>query len=86
LTCTEVLIVYRYETWSVTKSKDHKLRVFQRRMLMNVFDPKKKAVTEVWKRIVSQGAPLFVYPTSYFWRDPIKEAETGGACVAYREE
>jgi hypothetical protein len=48
---TEILIVHGYETWSVTISKDHRLRVFQRRILMNVFEPKKKAVTEVWKRI-----------------------------------
>lgn len=81
-----MLIVYGYETWSVTISKDHRLRVFQRRMLMNVFDRKRKAVTEVWKIIVSQGASLFLYPTSNLWRDPIKETETGGACVAYREE
>jgi len=53
---------------------------------MNVFDRKRKAVTEVWKIIVSQGASLFLYPTSNLWRDPIKETETGGACVAYREE
>ena len=53
---------------------------------MNVLNPKWKAVTEVWKRITSQGASLFLYPTSYFVRDQIKEAVTGGRGVAYREE
>jgi len=55
---------------------------------MNIFDPKWKTVTEVLKRIASQGASLFLYPTSYFVRDKIKEAETGGGicCIQGRIE
>jgi hypothetical protein len=50
---TEMLMLYGYETWSITLSKDHRLRVFDRRVLIKVPVPKRKAVTGDWKRTAS---------------------------------
>ena len=47
----EILIFYGFETWSASLSKDRRLKVFQRVVLINVFDPKRKAVEEVKQRI-----------------------------------
>jgi hypothetical protein len=39
------VVLYGYETWSVTLRKKHKLRVFDSRVLRKTFGPKRDEVT-----------------------------------------
>jgi hypothetical protein len=40
-----LLILYGYETWSVTLREEHRLRVFDSRVLRRIFGPKRDEVT-----------------------------------------
>jgi hypothetical protein len=39
------VVLYGCETWSVTLREEHKLRVFENRVLRRIFDPKMDEVT-----------------------------------------
>jgi hypothetical protein len=41
-----LVVLYGCETWSLTLRKEHRLRVFQNRVLRQIFRPKKDDVTE----------------------------------------
>jgi Leucine-rich repeat (LRR) protein len=38
-------------TWSLTSRKEHKLRVFENRVLRRIFGPKRKEVTGEWRKL-----------------------------------
>jgi hypothetical protein len=40
-----VLYSYGYETWSLTLREEHRLRVFENRVLRRIFGPKRDEVT-----------------------------------------
>jgi hypothetical protein len=40
-----VVVLYGSETWSLTLREDHKLRVFENRVLRRIFGPKSDEVT-----------------------------------------
>jgi hypothetical protein len=35
-------VLYGYETWSLTLGEEHRLRVFENRMLRRIFGPKRE--------------------------------------------
>jgi hypothetical protein len=39
------------ETWSVTLREEHRLRVFENRVLRGIFGPKRDGVTREWRRL-----------------------------------
>jgi hypothetical protein len=39
------------ETWSLTLSEEHRLRVFENRVLRRIFGPKRYEVTEEWRKL-----------------------------------
>jgi hypothetical protein len=45
------VVLYGCETWSLTVREEHKLRVFENRMLRRIFGPKRDEVTGVWKKL-----------------------------------
>jgi hypothetical protein len=45
------LVLYGCETWSLTLRKEHKLRVFQNRLLRRIFGPKRNGVTGGWTKL-----------------------------------
>ena len=44
-------VLYRCETWSLTLREEHRLRVFENRMLRRIFGPKRGVVTGEWRRL-----------------------------------
>jgi hypothetical protein len=42
------VVVYGCETWSLTLRVEHRLRVFENRLLRRIFRPQKDEVTEEW--------------------------------------
>ena len=44
-------VVYRCETWSLTLTKERRLRVFENRVLRRVFGPKRDEVTGEWRKL-----------------------------------
>ena len=45
------LVWYGCETWSLTLREEHRLRVFENRVLRRIFGPKWDGVTGEWRRL-----------------------------------
>jgi hypothetical protein len=43
--------VYGYGTWSLTLREEHRLRVFENRVLRRIFGPKMVEVTGEWRKL-----------------------------------
>jgi hypothetical protein len=41
------------ETWSLTLREEHRLRVFENRVLRGIFGPERDEVTEEWRKLYS---------------------------------
>jgi hypothetical protein len=44
------VIMYGCETWSLTLREEHRLRVFENRVLRRLYGPKRDAVTRGWRK------------------------------------
>jgi hypothetical protein len=44
------VVLYGCETWSLTLKEEHRLRVFENRMLRRIFGPKRDEVTGEWRK------------------------------------
>jgi hypothetical protein len=47
----ELLVLYGCETWSLTLREEHRLRVFENRVLRRIFGPKRDEVTGEWRKL-----------------------------------
>jgi hypothetical protein len=45
------VVLYRYETWFLTLREEHRLGVFENRVLRRIFGPKRGGVTGEWKKL-----------------------------------
>jgi hypothetical protein len=45
------VVLYWCETWSLTMREEYRLRVFENRVLMRIFGPKRDEVTGEWRRL-----------------------------------
>jgi hypothetical protein len=44
-------VLYGYETWSITFREEHNLKLFENRLLRNIFGPRREEVTGEWRRL-----------------------------------
>ena len=45
------VVLYGCETWSLTLREEHRLRVFENRVLRRIFGPKRDEITEEWRKL-----------------------------------
>jgi hypothetical protein len=45
------VVLYECETWSLTLRKEHRLKVFEKRVLRRVFGPKRDEVSGEWRKV-----------------------------------
>jgi hypothetical protein len=45
------VVLYGCETWSLTLRKEHRLRVFENRVLRRIYGPKRDEVTGDWRKL-----------------------------------
>jgi hypothetical protein len=45
------VVLYGCETWSLTLRKEHRLRVFENKVLRRIFGPKRDEVTGEWRKL-----------------------------------
>ena len=45
------VVLYGFETWSLTLREERRLRVFENRVLRRVFGPKRDEVTGEWRKL-----------------------------------
>jgi hypothetical protein len=46
--------LYGCETWSLTLREEHKLKVFENRVLRRIFEPKRDELTGEWRKLHSE--------------------------------
>jgi hypothetical protein len=47
------VVLYGCETWSLTLMEEHRLRVFENRVLRRIFGPKRDEITGEWRKLHS---------------------------------
>jgi hypothetical protein len=57
------VVLYGCETWSVTLREEHRLRVFENRVLRRIFGPRRDEVLGEWRKLHS-GEPHNLYSSS----------------------
>jgi hypothetical protein len=45
------VVLYGCETWSLTLREEHRLKVFENRLLRRIFGPKRDEVTGEWRKL-----------------------------------
>jgi hypothetical protein len=45
------VVLYGCETWSLTLMEEHRLRVFENRVLRRIFGPKRDEMTDEWRKL-----------------------------------
>ena len=74
--------MYGCETWSLTLREEHRLRVFENRVLRRIFGPKKDEVTGNWRKLHNEELnDLYCSPNII---QISKQYQMGGACSMYR--
>jgi hypothetical protein len=53
------VVLYGCETWSHTLREEHRLKVFERRVLRRIFEPKTDEVTGGWGKVHNEELILF---------------------------
>jgi uncharacterized membrane protein len=48
------VVLYGCETCSLTLREEHRLRVFENRVLRRIFGPKKDEVTGEWRKLLNE--------------------------------
>jgi hypothetical protein len=48
------VVLYGCETWSLTVREEHKLRVFENRVLRRIFGPKRDGMTGGWRKLYNE--------------------------------
>jgi hypothetical protein len=51
------VVLYGYETWSLTFREEHRLKVFENRVLRRIFGPKREEITGEWRKLHSGELP-----------------------------
>jgi hypothetical protein len=49
------VVLYGYETWSLTLREEHRLRVFENRLLRKIFGPKRDEVIGDWRKLHNEN-------------------------------
>jgi hypothetical protein len=49
-----LFVLYGCETWSLALREEHRLRVFENRVLRRIFEPKRDEVTGEWRKLHSE--------------------------------
>jgi hypothetical protein len=48
------VVLYGCESWSLTQREEHRLRVFENRILRRIFGPKRDEVTGEWRKLYNE--------------------------------
>ena len=76
------VVLYGCENWSLTLREEHRLRVFEKRVLRRIFGPRRNGITGEWRKLHNEELN-FLLLTQYFAGDKIEKIEMGGTCGKY---
>ena len=76
------VVLYGCETWSLILGEEHRLRVYENRVLRGIFGAERDGVTGEWRKLHNEELNS-VLLTQYCVVDKIEKNEMGGACGTY---
>jgi hypothetical protein len=57
-------VLYGNKTWALTLREEHRLRVFENRVLRRIFEPKRDKVTAEWRKLCNEELNVLYYSPS----------------------
>ena len=76
-------ILYGCETLSLTVREEHRLRVFENRVLRRIFGPKRDKITGEWRKLHNEELNDLYSSPSIVWVIRLWKNEIGGACSTH---
>jgi hypothetical protein len=73
------LVLFGCETWSVTLREEHRLRMFENKLLRRIFRPKRDGVTGGWRKLHNEELHD-LYSSPSIIRIISRGDEVGGTC------
>jgi hypothetical protein len=89
------VVLYGCETWSLTLREEHKLRVFENRVLRRIFVPKRDEMTGEWRKLHNEELHDFFSSPSIIriiksrrmrWEGHVARMGRGGTHIDYWRE
>jgi hypothetical protein len=74
------VVFYGCETWSLTLREEHRLRVFENRVLRRIFGPKRDEATGEWRKLHSEELHNLYSSPDIIRQVKVKANEVGRAC------
>jgi hypothetical protein len=68
------------KSWSLTLREEHRLRVFENRVLRRIFGPKRDEVTGGWRKLHNEEPHNLYSSPSIIRNDQVKDDEMGMPC------
>ena len=76
-----LVVLYGCGTWSLTLREEHKLRMFENRVLRRIYEPKRDEVTEGWRKLHKEELnDLYSSPNIVRVIKSRRMNKIGGAC------
>jgi hypothetical protein len=72
------VVLYGCETWSVILKEEHRLRVFENRVLRRIFGPKRDEVMGEWRKLHNEELRYLYSSSSIIRIIKFEEDEMGG--------
>jgi len=66
-TISFLVVLYECETWSLTLREEHRLRVFEKRVLRRIFGHKRDEVTGVWRKLHNEELNDLYFSPNTVW-------------------
>jgi hypothetical protein len=80
------VVLYGYETWSLTLREEHRLRVFENRVLRRIFGPKRYEVTGEWRKLHSEELHNLYSSPDIIWQIKSRRMMWAGHVARMGEE
>ena len=74
------VVLYACENWALKFREERRLRVFENRVLMRIFGPRRGEVTGEWKKLHNEVLNDLYCLLNVFLGDQIEKPEMGWAC------
>jgi hypothetical protein len=80
------VVLYGCETWSLTLREEHRLRVFENRVLRRIFGPKRDEVTGEWRKLHNEELHNLYSSPDIIWQIKSRRMRWAGHVARMGEE